>query len=298
LPAVECIPTEIGSGDSSVVKLSFDSKSNVNAVRISKNPNFAELIRREAAILKTVKHRVILALRYDISDIPDHCSAIVTEFVENGSLAGYLSSRKYPLIGANRIARIIVGIALAMRFLHSRGVIHRDLNPGNVLLDRDWTVRIADFGQSILLINPEIPSLFQHNKASDWPSGDFHYLAPECYDHSYSQMSDVFSFGVILYELLVGKPAFPKDWKRIEIACAVAVKHKMPDIPKFVRPSVRELITECWAEEPGDRPPFDDIVDRLNEMKFKVMTNVNPSKISAFVKEIEDWESRNLTVPQ
>jgi serine/threonine protein kinase len=91
------------------------------------------------------------------------------------------------LSGANRITRIIVGIALAMRFLHSRGFIHFDLKPDNILLDWDWNVRIADFGQSISLNNPEIPSLI-HPKAID--GGllfDSHYFAPECYNNSYSQ---------------------------------------------------------------------------------------------------------------
>jgi hypothetical protein len=76
------------------------------------------------------------------------------------------------------------------------------------------------------------------------------------------------------------------------------VKHKRPDIPKFILPSARELITDCWAEEPGDRPDFEEIVDRLKEMKFKVMRNVNSSKIWAFVKEIEEWESQNSVIPQ
>jgi hypothetical protein len=78
----------------------------------------------------------------------------------------------------------------------------------------------------------------------------------------------------------------------------MVVNPKLPDIPKFVLPSARQLITECWAEKPGDRPSFDEIVDRLKEMKFKVMRNVNSLKISAFVKEIEEWESQNLAVPQ
>jgi serine/threonine protein kinase len=87
----------------------------------------------------------------------------VTEFAGNGSLANHLSPAEYPLSGANRITRIIVGIALAMRFLHSRGFIHFDLKPDNILLDWDWNVRIADFGQSISLNNHEIPSLIHPN---------------------------------------------------------------------------------------------------------------------------------------
>jgi serine/threonine protein kinase len=209
-----------------------------------------------------------------------------------------ISRAEYPLSGTNRIARIIVGIALAMRFLHSRGFIHGDLKPDNILLDWDWNVRIADFGQSISLTNPEIPSVI-HPKAIDgMPFVDSSYLAPECYDNSYSQMSDVFSFGMILYELLTGRPVFSRELTLNEIVFKVAVKHERSKIPEFVLPSARELITECWEKEPGDRPSFDEIVDRLKEMKFKVMQNVNSWKLSAFVKEIEEWEARNEGVPQ
>jgi serine/threonine protein kinase len=267
-------------------------------VKTSLNPDFAELIRREAVILKTLKHPLIVELLLDISDTPDHNSAIVTEFAGNGSLANHLSRVEYLLSGANRITRIIVGIALAMRFLHSRGFIHFDLKPANILLDWDWNVRIADFGQSISLNNPEIPSVTHPNMRDGVLFMDSYYFAPECYYNLYSQMSDVFSFGLILYELLTGQPVFSKELALIETASKVAVKHALPDIPKFVLPSARELITDCWAEEPGNRPSFDDIVDRLKVIKFKVMRNVNSLKILAFVNDIEERESHNSTVPQ
>jgi serine/threonine-protein kinase len=260
------------------------------------NPNFGELIRREAVILKTLKHPLIVELLGDISDTSDHNSAIVTQFAGNGSLASYLSPAQYPLSGATRIARIIVGIALAMRFLHSRGFIHIDLKPDNILLDWDWNVRIADFGQSISLTNPEIPSLIHPNAIGGIFFLNSYYFAPECYENSYSQRSDVFSFGLILYELLTGQPVFSKELTPIEIAFKVAIKYELPDIPKFVLPSVRELITDCWAKEPGDRLSFDEIVDRLKEIKFKVMPNVHSWKLSAFVKEIEAWEDINSVV--
>jgi serine/threonine protein kinase len=293
---IKWIPCQIGSGDSSVGELSLDSKSRLTAVKTSLNPKFAELIRREAVILKAVKHPLIVELLGDISDTSDHNSQIVTEFAENGSLTNHLSSAEYPLRSSNRIARIIVGIALAMRFLHSRGFIHFDLKPGNILLDWNWNVRITDFGQSISLNNPEIPSLTHPKTRNEMPFVDSYYFAPECYNNNYSQRSDVFSFGLILYELLTRQPVFSKELTLNEIICRVAIKHALPDIPKLVLPSARELITDCWAEEPGDRLSFDEIVDRLKEIKFKVMRNVNSWKISTFVKEIEEWESHNLVV--
>jgi hypothetical protein len=106
------------------------------------------------------------------------------------------------------------------------------------------------------------------------------------------------TFGLILYELLTGRPVFSKELTLLEIAFRVAVKHELPDIPEFVLPSARDLITKCWAEKPGDWPSFDEIVDRLKEITFKVMRNVNSLKLRIFVKEIEERESHNPVVPQ
>jgi serine/threonine protein kinase len=290
---VEWISDVIESGDSSVVTFSLDSQ--LSAVKTSLDPNFAELIRREAVILEAVKHPLILKV-LDSRNTSDHNSVIVTEFAGNGSLANHMLSANYRLIGANKIARIIVGIALAMRFIHSRGFIHRDLKPDNILLDWNWDVRIADFGQSISLTNPNSPSLIHPKTKKGIPFFDSYYLAPECYDSRCSQMSDVFSFGLILYELLTGQPAFSKELTLDEMMFKVAVKHEMPDIPEFVVPFARELITECWAEEPHHRISFDDIVDWLKEMNFKVMPNVNPLKLAAFVKKIEEKEAKIPTI--
>jgi hypothetical protein len=124
------------------------------------------------------------------------------------------------------------------------------------------------------------------NAINGMPFVDSHYFAPECFDNRHSQRRDVFSFGLILYELLTGQPVISNKLTLNEIAFKVAVKHELPDIPKFVFRSARELITDCWAEEPNDRPSFNEIVDRLKEIKFKVMLNVNSWKLSAFIKEI------------
>jgi serine/threonine protein kinase len=90
---------------------------------------------------------------------------IAMQFAGNASLASHLSSssiqspNKSRLSGANGITKIIVGIALAMRFVSSQGIIHRDLKPENILLDWDWIVRIADFGHSRWQTEVASPSL-------------------------------------------------------------------------------------------------------------------------------------------
>jgi serine/threonine protein kinase len=217
------------------VKLSLESKPGLNPVKTSLNWESAKVIRREAEILRTLKHPLILRL-CGISETPENNSAIVTEFAGNGSLANYLPPTEYSLSGANRITKIILGIALAMRFLHYRRIIHRDLKPDNILLDWDWNVRIADFGQSIVKDNPDIPLLIQPIPTASWPSVNSKYLAPECYDNRYFLASDVFSFGLILYELLTGQSAFPNELTQQQIALRIVVNNERPEIPESVLP--------------------------------------------------------------
>jgi serine/threonine protein kinase len=215
----------------------------------------------------------------------------VTEYAGNGSLASLLTAdNQRCLCGPNRIAKVITGIALAMRFAHSRGTVHRDLNPANIWLDWDWTVRIADFGQSTSL---DAPPLIHPNSAMDCLSIDSRYLAPERYDGTFRCASDVFAFGLILFEILAARPAFPESLNRRQIAFAIAIEEARPEIPESVPAPARALIEDCWAADPDDRPTFEEIVDRLAEMEFKVTAYVNSAKVANFVKKIEDWEKQD-----
>jgi serine/threonine protein kinase len=174
-----------------------------------------------------------------------------------------------------------------MRFVHSRGVTHRDLSPENSLFDWDWTVRIADFGHSASL--DALPL-----KKSIAPDLGSRYLAPECYDDTFCYASDVFAFGLILFEIVVGRPAFPESLKQLQIVFMIAIEGARPEIPDSVLPPARELIADCWEADPDDRPTFEEIVDRLEEMRWKVTANVDSVKVAKFVKRIEEWENENI----
>jgi serine/threonine protein kinase len=256
-----------------------------------------QLIQREAAIHKELKHPLILEFRGSYPRMFGSTTPIVTEFAENGSLASHLPSagngEKCLLRGETRIARIIVGIVLAMRYIHSQRVIHCDLNPDNILLDCNWNVRIADFGHSISPDEPAVPTPDDPYHNGHWSSADPHYLAPECYDGQYGWESDVFSFGLILYELVAREPAFPKHLNRLTIAKLLIIDDKRPTIPAFVLPAVKKLICQCWKRKRSRRPTFNEILNQLEEMKFKLTINVNSSKLSEFVKSIKDREETN-----
>jgi serine/threonine protein kinase len=179
-----------------------------------------------------------------------------------------------------------------MRYVHSQGIIHRNLTPDNILLDWDWNVRIANFDCSTFT---EKSLILPVGNANEIPRGDAHYLAPECYDNIDDPANDVFSFGLILYELIVGKPAFSKSATLNSIAGAIVLKNWRPDIPNSVSPETAELIQDCWAPKYRERLCFSGILDRLEEMRFKLIRRVNSSKLTAFVNKIQEWESNNHT---
>jgi serine/threonine protein kinase len=137
-----------------------------------------------------------------------------------------------------------------MQYIHSQNIIHHDLTPENMLLNLDWNVRIADFGQNGSPKRPEIPSFTDFSPASNRTSNNFRSLAPECYDGDSFPESDVSSFRMIGDELLTGQLSFPEDFEPYHIIFEIFIKGERPMIPEFMLPSAHELITDCWATEP------------------------------------------------
>jgi serine/threonine protein kinase len=211
---------ELKRGSRSIVKLERCPKGTLMVVKSSINAESDALIRREASIHKKLKHPLVLALRDDAAAMAHHNSALITEYAANGSLRSYLASAQ----SETRNARIIVGIVLAMRYIHSQGVIHRDLTPDNIMLDSDWTVRVGDFGHSTSLEEPHVVRQTGSSTNHEWPSGHSFYWAPECYDNICLPASDVFSFGMILYELIAREPFFPDSSSALTVAHRVVIQ--------------------------------------------------------------------------
>jgi serine/threonine protein kinase len=191
-------------------------------VKTSLDPKFTELIRRKAGILKRLKH----------------------------------PPAEFPLHGANRIARNVAGIALAMPFVHARGFIHRDLRPEKILLDCDWSVRIADFGPSISLNNPAIPAMPHLNTKAGVPFIDSHSFAPELMDDQCSQRSDILAFGTVLFELLTGKRAFSRDLPLRNVAFMIGFGQRPVNLSQSggrKTPEVGRRLMKSWIDSRKSR---------------------------------------------
>jgi serine/threonine-protein kinase len=154
--------------------------------------------------------------------------------------------------GPTRIAKIVVGIALAMRFVHSRGIVHRDLKPENILV-WDWVIWISDFGHSAS------HSIAQHPLPDAWPLIAGRYLARECFDNFFLPASDVFSFGLILHEIWAVRLAFVERLNPCQIGSKILIEGIQPDIPQALPPDVRALIADFLEADPYDRPSFDEL---------------------------------------
>jgi myosin-5 len=211
---------------------------------------------------------------------------LVEGFHENSAAAAELESLAKSLDpscvrGKTPIAKIAVGIALAMRYLHGKGIAHCNLTPDTILVDREWNITVANFTHS--RVYP--------GTGNDWALIGSHYLAPECHENRFLWESDVFSFGLILFRLIVGRSPFPTDLSPLAVAKRIAIDGERPEIPDSVPPLVGGLIVACWATNPADRPSFRQIVTRLKEMDFRLARGVNPSKVASFVEKITKWEA-------
>jgi serine/threonine protein kinase len=176
------------------------------------------------------------------------------------------------------ISKIIVGIVLGMRHLHSKDIIHRDLKPGNLLLDEQFRVRICDFGTS---------RIEGCGTTTTTTFATLIYAAPEVFEgESPTKKVDVFAFGLILYELLVGESVFPSDaapGRVIEL-----VKSTRPEIGNDVNHHIRCIIERCWSKDAKSRPSFDEIYGLLQDASFGFFDDVSPAVVRRFISEVEE----------
>ncbi|KAG7376931.1 hypothetical protein PHYPSEUDO_012541 [Phytophthora pseudosyringae] len=209
---------------------------------------------REVAVVSKLRHpNIVLFLGAAISP-PRYC--LVFEFMENGTLTDLIRARRGPI----DFFRLTAEMAMGMNYLHLCSIMHRDLKSGNVLIDSHGTAKISDFGLSCVL---EIGS------SSDLTAetGTYRWMAPEVIRHEpYSSKADVYSFGIVLWELLARDQPF-RGLTPIQAAFAVARQQMRPALPRQTPQKIGELIEHCWHHDPARRPDFGAILEALPLVK-------------------------------
>jgi serine/threonine-protein kinase TNNI3K len=243
--------------------------------------NAEEEFKGEANSLFRLRHPLILRFLFCVLPHGGIGPRIVTEYLGGGSLADIL---KDPIRWwtATRKAITVAGIVVAMKYVHACSLIHRDLKPANILFDDDHQVRIADFGSS---------RIYALDVTMRRSVGTPLYMAPELFDGReprYDQKVDVYSFGLILFEVAVGGGILSTP-EGIRSAWAfLKRKGGRPEIPSTVLSPVSALIRRCWSEDPASRPSFAEIFEILEGMNYEIVQGVRVTEVRAFLSLIEE----------
>ncbi|KAL1527197.1 hypothetical protein AB1Y20_015876 [Prymnesium parvum] len=198
--------------------------------------------------------------------------AMVTDFLPLGSVFALLQARKPPVPPPWRLAlRFLADTARGMEYLHrcEPAIIHRDLKSQNLLVASDHSVKVADFGLSRECMQPGAMTRV----------GSVQWAAPEVLlGETYSHKCDVWSFGVVCWELLTARVPFEKMAQHV-VATRVAMEGMRLPVPSRAPPMLLRLIARCWADAADQRPEFRQIVGEIDEMLGAlVAATPHPSK--------------------
>ena len=190
---------------------------------------------------------------------------IVMKLMNGGSLHDFIHKKKNTPSPQQRFSWM-KDIATGMEFLHSKGIAHRDLKSGNVLLAEDAhkTAKLCDFGTARLL---------DHTTAQSTVTGTYRWMAPEIIKGANARINmkcDVFSYSMVLCEIVTLELPF-KEAETDQMAMVEVVTGKRPSLPQSdteCPPFLHRLITACWSEDPVDRPLFEKINLALNSETF------------------------------
>uniref|UniRef100_K7GB91 mitogen-activated protein kinase kinase kinase n=1 Tax=Pelodiscus sinensis TaxID=13735 RepID=K7GB91_PELSI len=222
-----------------------------------------ENVRQEAKLFAMLKHPNIIALRGVCLKEPTLC--LIMEFARGGSLNRVLSGKRIP---PDILVNWAVQIARGMNYLHDEAIvpiIHRDLKSSNILLLEK--VENGDLSNKILKITDFGLAREWHKTTKMSAAGTYAWMAPEVIRSSmFSKGSDVWSYGVLLWELLTGEVPF-RGIDGLAVAYGVAMNKLALPIPSTCPEPFAKLMEDCWNSDPHSRPSFANILDQLTTIE-------------------------------
>ncbi|KHN02891.1 Serine/threonine-protein kinase CTR1 [Glycine soja] len=277
------IGEQIGQGSCGTVYHALWYGSDVAVKVFSKQEYSDDVIlsfRQEVSVMKRLRHPNILLFMGAVTSPQRLC--IVTEFLPRGSLCRLLHRNTSKLDWRRRV-HMALDIARGVNYLHhcNPPIIHRDLKSSNLLVDKNWTVKVGDFGLSRLK-----HETFLTTKTG---RGTPQWMAPEVLRNEPSdEKSDVYGFGVILWEIVTEK--IPWDnLNSMQVIGAVGFMNQRLEIPKNVDPRWASIIESCWHSDPACRPTFPELLERLRDLQKQYAIQFQAARSTA--KESTQKES-------
>ncbi|EJS5891127.1 Stk1 family PASTA domain-containing Ser/Thr kinase [Listeria monocytogenes] len=266
-------------------------------IDLADESNLIRRFQREAQSATSLVHPNIVSV-YDVGEEND-LHYIVMEHVDGMDLKQYIHEN-HP-ISYDKAVDIMLQIVSAVAIAHQHHIIHRDLKPQNILIDHDGVVKITDFGIAMALSET---SITQTNSLL----GSVHYLSPEqARGGMATQKSDIYSLGIVLYELLTGKVPFDG-----ESAVSIAIKHLQADIPSAraqnpeIPQSLENIIIKATAKDPFLRYQNAEEMekdlqtclnkDRLNEPKYVFPTDDGDTKAIPIIATKDTMQNLDKTI--
>jgi Tol biopolymer transport system component/predicted Ser/Thr protein kinase len=246
----------IGAGGMGVVYRALDTKLN-RPVAIKflfdnlADPAGRRRFQREARMASSLNHPHILTV-YDTGEFRGY-EYLVTEFIDGGTLRDWAHDKKPNWRG---IVELISGVAEGLAAAHSAGILHRDIKPENILVGRNGYAKLADFGLAKLEVSPTPDMVTQITRSETTRPGvilgTLAYMSPEqAAGRPTDACSDIFSFGVMLYELLAGQRPF-RGATGLEVLQTI-IHGEAPPLPDNVPLPLRMVVEKAIEKAPGER---------------------------------------------
>ncbi|XP_042324392.1 serine/threonine-protein kinase Nek1 isoform X6 [Sceloporus undulatus] len=224
----------------------------IKEINISKMSNKErEESRREVAVLANMKHPNIVLYRESFEE--GGCLYIVMDYCEGGDLFKKINAQKGVLFSEDQIMDWFVQLCLALKHVHDRKILHRDIKSQNIFLTKDGTIQLGDFGIARVL-NSTV-------ELARTCIGTPYYLSPEiCENKPYNNKSDIWALGCVLYEMCTLKHAFEAgNMKNLVLKI---ISGSFPPVSVHYSHELRSLISQLFKRNPRDRPSVNSILEK------------------------------------
>lgn len=281
------IERRLGAGGMGVVYLARDTQLGrpvalkLLPARFTQDANRVRRFQQEARAASALNHPNILTI-YEVGQVSEEAGSqvggayfIATEFIDGQTLRAQLASGGLPLGAA---LDLLIAVAGALAAAHEAGIVHRDIKPENIMLRRDGIVKVLDFGLAKLIENAVQPPSDSFARVTTQPGivmGTVSYMSPEqARGLKVESQSDLFSLGVVMYELLTGRPPFAGETAADVLAALLSgdprpVTRFVPELPDALQRIVSRAMAKSVERRYQTAREMGDKIKRLkDELEF------------------------------